>query len=128
MLCDGGIGGTAVEWYLSYLTGRKQRVCTTAGDSAFLPVVACVPQGSVLGPHLFSIYVNGFLLLPLTDCECEVFVDDTVIFARGKTATEAADKLTPVLDSIAKWFSEKNFQAQQGKTKALVLGKKKKKN
>ena len=53
-----GIRGVAKQWLSSYLENRKQYVCFNGTDSGFLPITCGVPQGSILGPTLFLLYVN----------------------------------------------------------------------
>ena len=89
----------------SYLTGRKQ--CTRIGDStsSFVGCPVDVPQGSILGPLLFSLYVND-LQLVCPEVDIQMYADDTVILAHGKNRCEVAAKLTVAMANISDWLSE----------------------
>ena len=52
-----GIKGPLLAWFRSYLSGRRHRVVIDNEASDFLPVTSGIPQGSILGPHLFLIYM-----------------------------------------------------------------------
>ena len=53
-----GIGGKTLKWINAFLCFRQQRVVVNAVKSYWAPVVSCVPKGTVLGPLLFSLYIN----------------------------------------------------------------------
>ena len=74
-----GITGCLWNWFRSYLTNRQQCVCINDSTSKTLPVLSGVPQGSVLGPLLFIIYVND---LPTTvlNTKLLLFADDAKLY------------------------------------------------
>ena len=74
-----GASTSALKWFNSYLTNRYQVVRIHSSVSDPLPVECGVPQGSILGPLLFSIYVNDLPEVP-RHCSTECYVDDTKPF------------------------------------------------
>jgi hypothetical protein len=72
-----GIHGNVLSWFTSYLSNRSQRVVLNGTSSQSLPVQAGVPQGSILGPILFLIYVNDIVKELMTDTS--LFADDTTL-------------------------------------------------
>ena len=73
-----GIGGKTLKWIDSFLCFRKQRVVVNGVKSDWAPVLSGVPQGTVLGPLLLSLYINDISL----DVESEIrlFTDDCVCY------------------------------------------------
>ena len=72
------INGNLLKWIISFLTSRFMRVCVKGKSSSSRPVLSGVPQGSVLGPILFLIYVNS--IASDLKCDYKIFADDLKIF------------------------------------------------
>jgi hypothetical protein len=83
-----GFGGSLLKWFTSYLTGRRQCVTVLGATSNTLPISSGVPQGSILGPVLFLLYVND---LPdsVTTSQVAMFADDTKLFSAIKCPSDA---------------------------------------
>ena len=95
------IGGSLLQWFTSYLHDRQQRVTTLGATSSQKPVCSGVPQGSILGPILFLLYVND---LPdaVTNSTVACFADDTKIFRRIDSITDAI-LLQDDLNNLESW-------------------------
>ena len=95
-----GINGVALNWLESYLYGRQQCVRYDETLSSCLPITSRVPQGSVLGPVLFIIYINDLLKsLP----NSFAYADDLTVFSYGATDTEAVNLINKLIDTVASW-------------------------
>ena len=81
-----------------------------------------VPQGSVLGPLLFSLYINN---LPhyCHDVEVQLYADDTVLYTHAKSAQQAATKLTNALVGVAEWLDQSCLTLNVSKTKGMFFAK-----
>ena len=119
-LLDIGISPSCVAWFTSYLSDRRQVVRINSELTDSLPVV---PQGSILGPILFSIYVNDLPLVPRS-CLTESYVDDTklyISFPVHDWAKTVAD-LNADLLHIQNWCFENRLLLNPDKTKLIVYG------
>lgn len=98
-----GIRGKVWDWFKSYLTNRKQFVAI--GDiNSVTEVLHCgVPQGSILGPLLFLIYVNDIKNC-VTDCDVKLFADDTNVFVSGKSVHNVINQSNLILSSLSDWL------------------------
>ena len=84
-LIQAGFGCNLLNWFYSYLSGRRQRVTVFGATSEDLPVTSGVPQGSILGPALFLLYVNDFPEVISSSSRVLMFAEDTKIFSEIKT-------------------------------------------
>ena len=82
-----GICGSTQKWINAWLEGKKQRVAINSLQSAWSDVISGVPQGSVLGPVLFLIYINDIDFA--VDVLVKKFADDTKLYAKVRTEPQA---------------------------------------
>ena len=86
-----GCSESIVQWFSSYLSNRKQRVVLNGQNSELAPVLAGVPQGSILGPLLFLIYIND--IVTNIGCSIRLFADDTSLYIVLERPNAAANLL-----------------------------------
>ena len=117
-----GISSTAFRWFESYLSDRTQR--TVFNDSVSSPVEndLGVPQGSVLGPLLFIMYINDMRRV-LRFCDINLFADDTVLFIAAKNLKEAVSHLNEDLRSLSRWLKYKQLKLNIDKTKFMIFSR-----
>ena len=122
-----GISGDLYKLLENYLSGRLQRVVLNGQTSSWRPVLAGVPQGSILGPLLFLIYIND--LPNELKSNAKLFADDTSLFTIVKDENESANILNNDLSLISKWaFNWKMlFNPDPSKPAQEVLFSRKKK-
>ena len=94
-----GICHKALVWIASYLNGRKQYTVVNGYNSDTMAVSVGIPQGSVLGPTLFSLFVNN-LLSSVKSGSVYLFADDITIYCIKRTADEAVAQLDKALDEL----------------------------
>ena len=114
-----GINDKLLSWCDAFLSGRRQRVCLGAHKSNWAPVTSGVPQGSVLGPLLFVIYIND--LPKRLKNIIKMYADDTKILASIQSEADRA-RLQKDLDELMEWIKEWQLQLNDGKCKVMHTG------
>ena len=120
-----GIRGRALDWFRSYLSGRKQFVHFGGTNSVEQTVTYGVPQGSILGPLLFIIYTND-LQNSLKTCNSILFADDTTIFHSSKNVKHLYKEVNADLANLHTWFKANKLSLNILKTYYILFQKNKK--
>ena len=123
-----GIRGVEHKWMKSYLEERTQMAKIGGSFSVELKSSVGVPQGSVLGPLLFILYINDIKNAVLSDNEycLNLFADDTLLAIEDYDIDRAVHRSNLVLGDLSKWLSENDLIVNENKCKVLYLGQKNK--
>ena len=103
-LRQNGVSGKLLNFFQSYLSNRKQRVAINGFYSEFADIESGVPQGSVLGPLLFLVYIND--LEKDIKSNVKFFADDTMLYSIVKDPTQSASDLNHDLEKINQWANQ----------------------
>nr|CAI5827605.1 unnamed protein product [Callosobruchus analis] len=115
-----GVRGIYLELLQSYLSCRKQCVSYNNEVSSIAQLDNGVPQGSVLGPLLFIIYIND-INLAISPYKCVVYCDDTTGASIGKSEDEVEEKSTEFEALANNWFTNNSLQLNLDKTQRLTV-------
>lgn len=115
-----GIRGQALLLLQSYLQYRKQFVCMNSYSSTVKPITAGVPQGSILGPFLFNLYVNDIVNIN-REAKFVNYADDTSIFFSSETGDDLIDMANHTLSKIKSWSDCNSLKVNINKTKAIIF-------
>ena len=114
-----GMGNSIINWIEQWLTDRRQRVVVNGEVSSWKSVLSGVPQGSVLGPILFLVYIND--LEEGVTCKILKFADDTKLFRKSKEIGDK-HKLQDYFDKLVRWSEKWQILFNIGKCKCLLTG------
>ncbi len=116
-----GVRGIALQWFMDYLSNRKQYVYFNNVSSSLKNITCGVPQGSVLGPLLFIIYIND-----IVNCSnllyFILFADDTNIFYSCKSHNDLMKIVNEELLKLSEWFRANKLSLNVKKTNYIIFG------
>ena len=120
-----GIRGLPLLWFKDYLSNRKQFVLLNNTSSQMRRITCGVPQGSILGPLLFILYVNDMIncskLLHFI-----LFADDTNLFYSSSNYNDLMDVVNNELDKLSEWFRTNKLSLNISKTNYILFGNRRK--
>ena len=118
-LRDLKVNSYILKWITTYLTNRKQYVCVDGSSSKVLPVSSGVPQGSVLGPILFIIYVDGITKVA---GNLSLFANDILLYCPIQNIEDFAF-LQNVVTKLCSWTNDNLLDFNANKCKYMLISK-----
>ena len=118
-----GFSKRALTFIHSYLYKRKQRVKVNGSFSEWKEINQGVPQGSVLGPLLFNLYINDLLMF-VRDVDICNYADDTTLYVSDTDTINILNKLESSIPAVAGWFQDNYMRLNREKCHFMVFGDK----
>jgi len=116
-----GVNELSCKWFRSYLTGRSHCTCLNSALSEISHVTCGVPQGSILGPLLFILYIND---LPncIQSCRVAMYADDTIIYFAHRSLETIKQAIQCDSTLLVQWFTANKLSLNPTKCKAMLVG------
>jgi hypothetical protein len=115
-----GIRNIELDWFRSYLRNRTQSVKHNNKLSKPLNVDLGVPQGSTLGPLLFTLFVND-LPMHVSNGRCSMFADDTIIYCNDTSTVNLNDTMNDTLNQVCKWYEANRLVLNVSKSSSMLI-------
>uniref|UniRef100_A0A8C6NRV0 Reverse transcriptase domain-containing protein n=1 Tax=Nothobranchius furzeri TaxID=105023 RepID=A0A8C6NRV0_NOTFU len=115
-----GLSRPSLLWFSSFLHHRSQFVSFNGSESNMRGVIRGVPQGSSLGPLLFSIFIND---LPqcCRSCSVQLYADDTVLYCSKSSKSELQEAIQPNFDEVQLWLTQNKLLLNKSKTYSMLF-------
>ena len=115
-----GVRGIPLQWFWSYLSGRQQYVSVAGNLSETLEISCGIPQGSMLGPLLFLLYIND---LPKISNKLTffLFADDTNIYYESSSLLDIQKSVNKELRKVCKWLESNRLVLTLDKTNFIIF-------
>ena len=111
------------SWFSNYLKQRLQRVVLHGCTSPWLPVVSGVPQGSILGPILFLLYINGIFNVQLSKGSTLLVYADDILLFKPLSSPSDIQELQDDVDRICEWISLNHLTINVAKSKSMCISR-----
>ena len=115
-----GVRGTILKWFESYLSDRKQYVFYNGVSSEMKSITCGVPQGSVLGPLLFLLYINDLPNIS-TKLQFYLFADDTNIYYESDNLKSMEKTINAELKKLSLWLNLNRLALNVSKTNFVIF-------
>lgn len=119
-----GLSQNSKTWFESYLSGRQQYVTLNGLDSDLMQINHGIPQGSLLGPLMFIVYINDLpFYIQSTDVSVDLYADDTSISYSSdvNNMVKMQNTLTSTLNDIETWATANKLPLNESKTKVMLI-------
>ena len=116
-----GISKNELKWFKSYLQGRTQVVCHNNKVSDVKEVNIGVPQGTILGPILFLIYVNDLTKAVTNHAQINIFADDVVIYSNHSSIEQLQMNLQDTMTNVNKWYQRNKLCLSLEKCNTMII-------
>ena len=115
-----GFDNVSLRWFKNYFTGRTQCIDVAGLTSEALVINSGVPQGSILGPVLFSLYINN-ICDHLEHCKVHFYADDTILYASAPSIDQAVSNLQHAFDCVQDSLKSLKLMLNESKTKFMIF-------